>query len=127
MNIATPDAPASLLERDASIAALTGLLSDVRASSRGRLVIVAGEAGVGKTALLRAFCETVRSPVRVLWAACEPLRTPRALGPLLDVAESVGGDFQELVTGVAKPHDVALALLRRLGGRLRSPRSAQDR
>ena len=117
MNIATPDAPASLLERDASIAALTGLLSDVRASSRGRLVIVAGEAGVGKTALLRAFCETVRSPVRVLWAACEPLRTPRALGPLLDVAESVGGDFQELVTGVAKPHDVALALLRRLGGR----------
>ena len=117
MNIATPDMPASLLERDGTIAALTGLLSDVRASSRGRLVIVAGEAGVGKTALLRAFCETAGPPVRVLWAGCEPLRTPRALGPLLDVAEAVGGEFQELVTGAAQPHDVALALLRGLGGR----------
>jgi DNA-binding NarL/FixJ family response regulator len=33
---------------------------------------------------------------------------------LLDVAEAVGGEFQELVAGAAEPHDVALALVRAL-------------
>jgi DNA-binding CsgD family transcriptional regulator len=117
MNIATPDAPASLLEREGSIAALTALLDEVRACARGRLVVLAGEAGVGKTALLRSFCDRVLAPGRVLWAGCEPLRTPRPLGPLLDVAEVVGGDFEELVAGGAQPHDVARALLRGLRGR----------
>ncbi|HEY2316802.1 MAG TPA: AAA family ATPase [Solirubrobacteraceae bacterium] len=117
MNIATPGAPASLVERGESIATLNGLLAEVRASSRGRLIIVAGEAGVGKTALLRAFGDALVAPVRLLWAGCEPLRTPRALGPLLDVAEALGGELQDLVTGAAQPHDVALALVRQLRGR----------
>ncbi len=102
-----------LLERGADVAALADLLGEVRSSSHGRLVVVGGEAGVGKTALLRAFCEA-HAPPRVLWAGCEPLRTARPLGPLLDVAEAVGGEFQELVAGAAEPHDVALALLRAL-------------
>jgi MoxR-like ATPase len=49
-------------------------------------VVVGGEAGVGKTALLRRFCDA--HATRVLWGACEPLRTPRPLGPFLDVAEA---------------------------------------
>jgi predicted ATPase len=82
-------------------------------------VLVGGEAGVGKTALLRRFCETLGNSVVVLWAGCGPLRTPRPLGPLLDIAEVVGGEFEELVAGVARPHDVALALVRQLrSGRL---------
>jgi predicted ATPase len=117
MNIVTSDRPAPLLERGESISGLKALLAEVQTSSRGRLVVVAGEAGVGKTALLRAFADTIGPPVQVLWAGCEPLRTPRALGPLLDVADVVGGEFEERVTGAAQPHDVALALLRRLRGR----------
>ena len=103
-----------LVERAESMSVLRDLLAGVRSSSKGRLVLVRGEAGVGKTALLRRFCETLGKPVVVLWAGCEPLRTPRPLGPLLDVAEVVGGEFEELVAGVARPHDVALALLRQL-------------
>lgn len=53
------------------------------ASSRGALVLVAGEAGIGKTALLRAFC--AGADARVLQGACDPLHTPRPLGPLLDI------------------------------------------
>jgi DNA-binding CsgD family transcriptional regulator len=102
-----------LLERGADVAALADLFGEVRSSSHGRLVVVGGEAGVGKTALLRAFCES-HAPPRVLWAGCEPLRTARPLGPLLDVAEAVGGEFEELVAGAAEPHDVALALVRAL-------------
>jgi DNA-binding CsgD family transcriptional regulator len=105
-----------LIERADSMSILRDLLAGVRSASKGRLVLVGGEAGVGKTALLRRFCDTLGRPVVVLWAGCEPLRTPRPLGPLLDVAEAVGGEFEELVAGVARPHDVALALLRQLRG-----------
>ncbi len=103
-----------LLERGAYVDALADLLGEARSTARGRLVIIGGEAGVGKTALLRGFCETTASGARILWAGCEPLRTARPLGPLLDVADAIGGAFAELVAGAAEPHDVALALLRAL-------------
>jgi ATP/maltotriose-dependent transcriptional regulator MalT len=95
---------------------LDGLLAAVRSDSEGRLAVVGGEAGVGKTALLRRFCESQDERVRILWGACEPLRTPRPLGPLVDVAEAVGGELEEVVRGAARPHEVAAALLRELRG-----------
>ena len=81
----------------------------------GSFVLVSGEAGIGKTALVRAFCDARRGGVRVLWGACDPLFTPRPLGPLLDVAEVVGGELAELVRVEARPHDVTMALRRELG------------
>jgi DNA-binding CsgD family transcriptional regulator len=74
-------------------------------------VFVGGEAGVGKTALLRAFCESQAGSARVLWGECEPLLTPRALGPLVDVAEVCGGELEELTGGAARPYEVAGALV----------------
>ena len=117
MSLAAPERVGSLLERAAGISFLDGLLDSVRSSSQGRLVLVAGEAGVGKTALLRGFCDLQSHPVRILWGACEPLGTPRPLGPLLDVASSSGGELQEMVAGVARPHEVAAALLSELRAR----------
>ena len=64
-------------------------LRDVIAG-RGRLALVSGEAGVGKTALARHFCDGRRDEARVLWGACDALHTPRPLGPLLDVARYDG-------------------------------------
>jgi predicted ATPase len=110
------DRAVALLERDESVSVLNGLLASVRSSSEGRLVLVGGEAGAGKTALLRNFCETQRQPVRILWGGCEPLRTPRPLGPLVDVAEAIGGEAEELVAG-ARPPEVAAALIRELRAR----------
>jgi ATP/maltotriose-dependent transcriptional regulator MalT len=108
---------AAFLERDESVSTLGRLLADVRESSQGRLVLVRGEAGVGKTALVRRFCEGQSKPVRVLWGECEPLRTPRPLGPFADVAQAVGGELETLVASAARPHEVALALLRELRSR----------
>jgi len=109
----------ALLEREQSLATLAALLGDVRTSSEGRLVLVGGEAGVGKTLLLRQFCRSGAEGSRLLWGACAPLRTPRPLGPLLDVAEATGGELEQLVLEAARPHEVAAALLREL--RSRSP------
>ena len=93
------------------------MLDSVRSTSRGRLVLVTGEAGAGKTALARRFADEQRASARILWGACDALFTPRALGPLLDVAEETGGDLAQAAAGDAGPHEVANALLRELGRR----------
>src|SRR5262245_13085250 len=89
----------ALLERAADLAHLADTLSDVVRTGRGRVLLVGGEAGIGKTILVRGFCEELGEPARVLWAACDPLFTPRPLGPLL-----------ALVQSDALPHEVVAAL-----------------
>ncbi|HEX9482555.1 MAG TPA: AAA family ATPase, partial [Solirubrobacteraceae bacterium] len=115
MSTAASGDASALLERAADIDALESMFAAVRRRSEGRLVLLGGEAGVGKTALLRSFCAGLRKP-RVLWGNCEPLLTPRPLGPFLDVAEQTGGELAELLTVPARPHEVASGLLRELAG-----------
>ena len=91
----TPDEPA-LLERASHLAALRAARQAVL-DGRGSLVLVAGEAGSGKTALLRRFRDECEPPGRVLWGACDPLFTPRPLGPFADVAEQAGGELAALL------------------------------
>ena len=111
-------APMALLERDRSLAELAAMFDEVRAAAEGRLVLVAGEAGVGKTAVLRRFGDGLPKPTRLLWGACEPLRTPRPLGPFLDVAEETGGELEQVAAGAPRPHEVASALVRELRGQV---------
>jgi DNA-binding CsgD family transcriptional regulator len=108
--------PDALLERSAQLSALSGRLAAVTESRNGQVVLLRGEAGIGKTTLLRMFCAGHGDGGRVLWAGCEPLFTPRPLGPLLDVAALTGGELREKVEAGAAPHDVATALLREVAG-----------
>ncbi|HEX5380198.1 MAG TPA: AAA family ATPase [Phenylobacterium sp.] len=74
-----------LLERQTFLGQLGLHLADA-VGGRGRIVFVAGEAGIGKTSLVRTFTAGLGEGVRVLWGACEDLSTPEALGPLRDLA-----------------------------------------
>lgn len=103
-----------LLERSEPLNELRQRLGRA-AAGQGRLVLLAGEAGVGKTALLRHLVSAHASTARVLWGACDPLFTPRPLGPFLDIAEQVTGEFAELVRRGMKPHEALAAFLRQLG------------
>lgn len=100
-----------LLERAPGLAELGRRLEESR--KIGRLVLVGGEAGVGKTALLRRFCVLHRD-TRALWGACDPLFTPRPFGPLYDIAEQSEGALREALAQEAKPHEVVAVLLRTL-------------
>jgi predicted ATPase len=89
--------------------ALRGSLAGVLSSQRGRLVLVRGETGVGKSAVVRRFCDELSSPTRVLWGACDALFTPRALGPFVDIARVTGGELEALVERGAQPYEVLSA------------------
>jgi DNA-binding CsgD family transcriptional regulator/tetratricopeptide (TPR) repeat protein len=107
-----------VLERADALATLEDAFALVRSSSLGRLLFVGGEAGVGKTALLRRFSDQQAASTCILWGACDALITPRPLGPFLDIVEVMGGEVQGLVEGGAEQHRVATALLRELAARV---------
>ncbi len=111
MKSAVPRHETALLERAAELSALERAF-DAVGETGGRLMLVAGEAGVGKTALLRRFSEA--QAARVLWGHCDALFTRSPLGPLTDVAAETGGELADLVETGAAPHAVAAALLREL-------------
>jgi DNA-binding CsgD family transcriptional regulator len=96
-----------LLERDAQLASLDGFVAEA-AAGRGRLVLVFGEAGAGKTSLLRRF--SAEAPADILWGSCDPLSTPRPLGPLVEIAGDAGGDLEEAVARGAAPYEIVDAL-----------------
>src|SRR5215217_279309 len=96
-----------LLERDRERQVLEVAIEESRTA--GRVVAVVGEAGIGKTALVTAVAGEAR---RVLWGACDPLVTPRPMGPLLDVAREVGGRLATAVEGSRE--EVLSALLEEL-------------
>src|SRR5512132_1416307 len=78
-----------LLERDAQLEVLVEAVAD-GGRGHGSTALIAGEAGIGKTSLVRALARRVRGEARVLMAACDDLVASRTLGPLRDAA--VGGD-----------------------------------
>ncbi len=94
----------NLLERERELAALDALLGEV-AANQGRIALVTGEAGIGKTSLVERFLaqahEQRSSQLRVLWAACEALFTPRPLGPLYDIAQQALTPLRTLLEGDA--------------------------
>lgn len=74
----------ALIERDGFMASLQKHFENV-ARGEGHCVLVSGEAGIGKTALVRAFCKKQADRCSIYQGACDDLFTPRPLAPLYDV------------------------------------------
>jgi DNA-binding CsgD family transcriptional regulator len=93
-----------LIERGAYLAALGEHLGSAVAG-HGRLVLVGGEAGVGKTSLVRAFTEEQGDKARVVWAACDGLFTPEPLSPIEELApelDRTGGRREVFAAALAQ-------------------------
>ena len=82
-----------LLERDTAMAALAQART-AAAAGRGRVALVCGEAGIGKSSLVAAFTASL-DPDSVACGRCDALFTPRVLGPAYDIAAQRGGRLLE--------------------------------
>src|ERR671927_626755 len=98
-----------LLERADELRLLDRAWQEARSGS-GSVVVLAGESGIGKTSLVRAFTDGLRD-AEVLWGVCDPLGVPRPLGPLHDVAADLGDPVAPLLHTGAPPHEIHRALL----------------
>ncbi len=77
----------ALLERDEVLRDLLRLVGRAREGD-GHIVLLRGEAGIGKTALATALTRTVAQDTHVLWGWCDDLLAARPLGPVWDFAAS---------------------------------------
>jgi predicted ATPase len=79
-----------LLEREDELGVLADAVREAEAG-RGSVVLVAGEAGIGKSSLLRVLEERTGGRVTFVIGACEPLSVPAPLAPLRELVEAAGG------------------------------------
>src|ERR1700685_2127489 len=101
-----------LLERESPLASRAAYAREARRGD-GRLVLVAGEIGDGKSALMEQFqCDM--PDARWSWGACDVLCTPRPLGPLFDIADQLGGELLDLCGARAGRDELFGALLRQV-------------
>ena len=89
-----------LLERDSFLHELDVALKK-SVAGQGCIVLISGEAGIGKTSLVEHFTRAHQAAVRVLWGVCDSLFTPRPLGPLLDIAMELEGELPALLNANA--------------------------
>jgi DNA-binding CsgD family transcriptional regulator/tetratricopeptide (TPR) repeat protein len=102
---------AVLLERDGTLERLAAAVSDA-AAGHGSIVLVTGEAGIGKTSLVRAFAADAHA--RILRSACDDLIAPRTLGPLRDAALGTSGPLAAALAEDEPVDGVFTALLEEL-------------
>jgi ATP/maltotriose-dependent transcriptional regulator MalT len=99
-----------LIEREKPLESLIAALKRA-ATGHGGTVLVAGEAGIGKSSLLREFVRRAPRDCRVHWGGCEAFFTARALGPLHDIAHGLALHLAELLRRSAPPEQLFPALL----------------
>jgi predicted ATPase len=81
----------ALLEREAQLQAVAGYLAEA-ADGHGRMVFIAGEAGIGKTVFVGQVLADAARSARVASGACDGSATPAPLGPLVEMLPQLPAD-----------------------------------
>src|SRR5262245_4690117 len=102
-----------LLEREEALAALAGA-REAAARGEGRAILVSGEPGTGKTALVTRFLDGLGPGSRVLLGTCDDLSVPRPLGAIRDLAGSVSPALEAALSSGAAPHEIQTLLVAEL-------------
>lgn len=85
-----------IIERDIPLGQLAQLIEQAE-QGHGSIALIRGEAGIGKTSLLQTFRQSLSPNIKTLWGGCDPLSTPRILGPLQDMYAGLTSEVQNLL------------------------------
>ncbi|MCW8926968.1 MAG: LuxR C-terminal-related transcriptional regulator [Xanthomonadales bacterium] len=94
-----------LLERQSCLDTISKAYTQATTGA-GRIGLVSGEAGIGKTSLIEEFANSLENRSDVYWGGCEALFVARPLGPLFDIAEQLGGRLLEMLRSGADAHSI---------------------
>src|SRR3984885_1455012 len=99
-----------ILERESELAVLAQAAA-AAGRGAGSVVLVSGEAGIGKSSLVEAVRAQLPAEGRMLVGYCDDLATPRTLGPFRDLVGSVGTELSRALAD-GGDRDRLLAALR---------------
>lgn len=108
-----------LLERDEALRALAAAHASA-AEGAGRVVLVSGEPGIGKTTLVTSFLAGLGGDTKALLGTCDDLSIARPLGPFFDLVGSVSGPLEEAILAGAPPRKLHPLLAAELEPRSRT-------
>src|SRR5215831_10894808 len=89
-----------LIERDEFIRSLDNGFRKAT-SGEGHCFFIMGEAGIGKTSLVKAFLHSIKDESIQYTGACDSLFTPRPLAPLYDLALQMGDDWFDRINSIS--------------------------
>lgn len=102
-----------LVEREQPVQRLLELAKHA-GDGHGAIALVSGEAGIGKTSALEEMRVRASTNCSVVWGGCDALFTPRALGPIHDMADSLGIEVKQLLADGGQSSRLFAAVLKHI-------------
>ncbi|WP_371194811.1 AAA family ATPase [Glaciecola sp. SC05] len=94
-----------LLERENAVQDFLELVSNT--ANSGKVLLVSGEAGIGKTSLLEHMRQHPQINNTMLWSGCDPLFTPQPYAPFQDIASSLSNPLVNLLAKNQNPSKIS--------------------
>ena len=83
-----------LIERDGFLRSLETMFEGV-IEGEGHCILLSGEAGIGKTSLIKTFYKGKKDNCKIYQGTCDALFTPRPLAPIYDIIWQIQNEPQE--------------------------------
>src|ERR1700712_4166297 len=103
-----------LLERTGFLNLLLAKLSSV-AEGEGHCMFLSGEAGMGKTSIVKALGNKIGENAEVFQGTCDALFTPRPLAPLYDILLQLRSDLWKTSSDMGERTALFSGLFEELG------------
>jgi DNA-binding CsgD family transcriptional regulator/tetratricopeptide (TPR) repeat protein len=94
-----------LLERETAIQEF--IRTAESSAHSGKILLISGEAGIGKTALLEHMRNTYHASAHIIWSGCDPLFTPQPYAPFHDIAHSLSKELLGLLESSDSPTKIS--------------------